>query len=235
MRRRSFVKACALGAGAAAFGPVLGTGSDLRPRYYERVRLMDGRGQPLRVSDIQPRRNYVFHYPFASTPVFLLDLGRPVRGRNGLQTEGGNRYDWDGGVGPDRSLVAFSAICAHKLAHPTPAVSYIRFRDPRAADDPPTGVISCCAENSMYDPYRGAQVLSGPAQQPLAAILLDYHEEEGTLDAVGTLGGELFDRFFREFEERLAVEYAEADPAERIVDETDVVPLESFSGNIMRC
>lgn len=235
MRRRSFVKACALSAGCAVFNPALMLAGELRPRSYARVRLLDSRGAPLSPSAIRPRWNYVFQYPYASTPVFLLDLGQPVSGRSGLTTESGDNYSWLGGVGPGHSLVAFSAICAHKLAHPTPSVSYISFRDPRNEQDPATGIIACCAENSTYDPLRGGAVISGPAGQPLAAVVLDYVEAEGALYATGTVGGELFERFFDDFEARLALEYPQGGADERIVGETAVIPLEDFSDNVMRC
>jgi len=236
MQRRSFVKACALGAGYASLNPALVLGSDdLRPRSYERVQLLDGRGEPLRPGSIKAGRNYVFHYPFTATPAFLLDLGQVIQGHNGLKTEGGKHYSWPGGVGPGQSLVAFSAICAHKLAHPTPQVSYIGFRDRRGEEEPEAGVIACCADNSSYDPARGASVLGGPAKQPLAAVLLDYVVEEDALYATGTLGGEVFERFFDAFEARLSLEYPDSDANARIQGTADVVPMEHFSGNIMRC
>ena len=94
---------------------------------------------------------------------------------------------WNGGVGPAHSIVAFSAICAHKLAYPTREVSFIRFQRDRS----PTSdgnVIHCCADHSVYDPAAGARVCSGPAPQPLAAILLDYDAERDELSALGTVG-----------------------------------------------
>ena len=49
-------------------------------------------------------------------------------------------------------LVAFSAICAHQLVYPTPAVSFISFRKTRAQKGVHDNVIHCCAEHSQYDP-----------------------------------------------------------------------------------
>ncbi len=235
MRRRSFVKVCALGAGAMAAGPGLLFSSDLVRREYSRVRLVDFHGQPLRPAELSPQRHYVFNYPYLATPCFLLNLNRPVPGLNGLSTEQGDRYAWQGGVGPQRSLVAYSAICAHKMAHPTTAVSYISFRQPRNGDDPETGVISCCAENSVYDPFRGGRVISGPAPQPLAAIVLEYDAENDALYAQGTLGGEMFRRFFSEFEARLSLEYPDGDAARPLEGDVEVIPLERYSANIMQC
>lgn len=235
MRRRSFVKACAVGAGYAALNPSAILAGELRPRDYRRVRLVDRLGEPIRPDGIRARRNYVFSYPYTSTPAFLLNLGQRVRGRDDLVTESGERYRWTGGVGPGGNLVAFSAICAHRLAHPTPQVSYISFRTPRSEEDPPAGIIKCCAENSVYDPLRGGDVIAGPAGQPLAAVLLDYVEEEDAVYATGTLGGELFQRFFDDFEDRLSLEYPDGGADERVSGEVTVLPLEEFSDNLMEC
>lgn len=236
MRRRDFVKACALGAGCAGFAPAsLLADASLRPRRYQRVRLVHASGRPVRPGELEQLRNYVFSYPFRATPAFLLDLGTTVNGEQPLQTEAGERYRSRHGAGPDRSIVAFSAICAHKLAHPTPAVSYIRFREARGNDEPATGVISCCAENSLYDPVAGGRVLDGPAKQPLAAILLEHDAAADELFAVGTLGGEMFDRFFSEFQARLSLEYPNGDAAATVAGDVEIETLSRFSGNIMRC
>src|SRR6185295_5414517 len=118
--------------------------------------------------------NYVFHYPFEATPVFLLDLDKAAEPR-ALSTKDRESYGWPGGVGPRRSIVAYSAICAHQLVYPTKDVSFISFRKMRAQKGVQDNLIHCCAEHSQYDPARGAQVLAGPAPQPLAAVLL-LHE-----------------------------------------------------------
>jgi Rieske Fe-S protein len=235
MDRRSFFRTCAVGAGLLAGADGLVAASATAARHYHRARLVAAHGEPLRIAQLRPGAQYVFHYPYAATPCFLLNLGRAVAGRNGLQTERGERYDWPGGVGPARAVVAYSAICAHRMAHPTPQVSYISFRAPRGTDDPDTGVISCCAEESRYDPARGAQVLSGPAEQPLAAILLEHDVARDELFAYGTLGGAMFQRFFDEFEARLRFENPDGDLHAPAPGEVLVRPLEEFSGNIVLC
>ena len=115
------------------------------------------------------------------------------------------RTKLDGGVG-DRHSWSPSPICAHKLAYPTREVSFIRFQSSRS----PTSdgnVIHCCADHSVYDPAAGARVVSGPAPQPLAAILLDYDADRDELAALGTVGAEQFDAFFRKYDFKLAMEY----------------------------
>jgi hypothetical protein len=70
-------------------------------------------------------------------------------------------------------------------------------------------VIHCCADHSVYDPSAGARVLSGPAPQPLAAILLDYDAERDELAALGTVGAEQFDAFFNKYDFKLTLEYGQ--------------------------
>src|SRR5689334_22509129 len=118
MRRRTFVAACA---GCAAFkvGHAL-EAPLLQTRMYSRARLMDDRSNPIRASDIRTGINYIFHYPFTGTPCFLLNLGEATAQKIDLRTAGGDPYRWPGGVGPRNSIVAYSAICTHRMTYPTP-------------------------------------------------------------------------------------------------------------------
>lgn len=157
MKRRSFVKACGAGVSCAALAASLPhalSEAAASMRRYPRVLLTNGSGQPLQASALTPGKQWIFAYPFRATPAFLINLQAPVDPVDGLVTETGEPYRWPGGVGPAQTVVAYSAICAHKLAHPTPSLSYISYRPARAADDPPAGLITCCAENSRYDPAR---------------------------------------------------------------------------------
>lgn len=238
MDRREFVEACALGGGSLA-AALAGNAwaADAKPRSYARVQLLDEVGQPLRASSLKPQTNYVFHYPFEATPVFLLDLGKAAPA-TALQTRDRQRYEWPGGIGPRRSLVAFSAICAHKLVYPTKELSFISFRK-GAAVNPQTpskgnDLIHCCADHSQYDPARGAQVLAGPAEQPLCAILLEHDPKTDQLTATGTLGGELFDDFFRKYEMKLSMEMGSG-VRRTVADRSMVRELEQFCRNPVRC
>ena len=207
MERRDFIKFCA--ASAAASGtPVLG--ADARPHFYARARLVDEKNVPLRSSAVPVNRNLIFHYPYASTPCFLLNLGRPVDGMARLKTVDDRAYEWRGGVGVERSIVAYSAICAHKLSYPTRDISFISYRVEKSARNKLGAVIHCCSEHSQYDPAQGARVVAGPAPQPLAAILLEHDARSDELFAVGTLGGEMFNDFFQKYEFRLAMEHGVA-------------------------
>lgn len=205
MDRRSFLESCTAGAAClSAAAPAFA--ADARPRQYARTLLVDDHGDALRAAAIKPLTNYVFQYPFQATPVFLLDLAKPAL-RQSLSTRDRDTYSWPGGVGPNHSVVAYSAICAHKLVYPTREVSFISFRKTRAQRGVQDGLIHCCSEHSQYDPAEGARVLAGPAPQPLAAVLLDHDAASDGLYAIGTLGGEMFDEFFSKYEFRLALEH----------------------------
>jgi len=204
MQRRRFLGSCAVAAFGAA--PALTLAADAVPRAYARARLEDKDGQAVKAGSVPRHTNLIFHYPYASTPCFLLNLGQPLEPADGLRTADALTYRWPGGVGPGRSIVAYSAICPHRLSYPTRQVSFIGYQE-----EVPAGrrgrVIHCCHEHSEFDPVHGAAVVGGPARQPLAAILLDYDARADELYAVGTLGGSMFDDFFAKYEFRLGWEF----------------------------
>ena len=242
IHRRQFLKLCtsalACLGGARAALPAEGA----QPHSYARVLLVDPAGKPLSPEGLRVDEAYVFHYPFRSTPCFLIDLGESARKGLSLETEAGEPYPSPGGVGPRGSVVAFSAICAHRMSYPTATVSFIDYRhreqdftDSAGTTTRRSRVIYCCSERSVYDPLAGGRVLGGPAPQPLAAILLEYDPEGPALYATGTLGGEMFRRFFREFGFRLALDRRSEDYAEPVEGTTTVVPIEEYSRNRISC
>jgi arsenite oxidase small subunit len=234
MDRRSFIETCtgaaaciSAGAGSSAWA------GDAKPRSYAPALLVDEHGEPLKVSSLKPQVNYVFHYPFEATPVFLLNLGKPAPPQP-LSTKNRDAYAWPGGVGPHRSVVAYSAICAHQLVYPTRDVSFISFRKRRAQRGVQDELIHCCAEHSQYDPARGAKVLSGPAPQPLCAVLLTHEPKADTLTAYATLGGELFDDFFKKYEMKLSLEVG-PNARKAVAGVAIVRELEKFCRNSIQC
>lgn len=234
MDRRSFLESCSTGAAcltAAASLPAFA--ADAKPRAYVPALLVDEQRRPLKASALKPRTNYVFHYPFEGTPAFLLDLGKAA-GPQALSTRNGDSYTWPGGVGAKRSIVAYSAICAHQLVYPTRDVSFISFRPTKAQKGVRDDLIHCCAEHSQYDPAKGAQVLSGPAPQPLCAVLLTHNPRADTLTAHATLGGELFNEFFRKFEAKLSFDVGPraVNPVDK---ETAVSDLSRYCRNTVQC
>lgn len=184
-------------------------------RYANSI-LADDRGRPTKVSSLQPLTNYLFHYPFVATPCLLLDLGRAVSG-----------------VGPRRSLVAFSAICSHKLAYPAREVSFIRFQA-KASTHSAAERIHCCADHSVYDPAQQAAVVGGPAPDALAAVELVYDAGADTLTAVGIRGVEQFDAFFAKYDFKLAMEFA-GKARQPSGEYTRVQELTQFCRNVAQC
>ena len=234
MQRREFLGVCAATCALGARDTL--AAEDLKPRLYSRVQLTHENGQPLKAAGLVAGRNYIFHYPFESTPCFLLDLGKPTVRDVQLRTESGSGYQWSGGVGPNRSIVGYSAICAHRMSYPTPQISFISYRERStagAASRPNT--IHCCSEHSQYDPAAGARVLSGPAPQPLAAILLEHDQTLDTLHAIGTLGGELFNAFFDKYEFKLAIDYGANRTRQRVSTRAAVQELQRFCKQQVRC
>ncbi len=233
MERRQFLSACAALAGSG-FTAAGADWAAAPPRLYSRSRLVDAFDEPVKAGRLAARTNYVFNYPFASTPCFLLDLGRPVAGAAGLLRANGAQYAWSGGVGRGGSIVAYSAICAHKLAYPTREISFIRFQ-PNRSPTSDGDVIHCCADHSVYDPSSGARVVSGPAPQPLAAILLDYDAERDELFALGTVGAEQFDAFFDKYDFKLTLEYGQGKARALAGDTTVVREMAQYCRQTIQC
>jgi Rieske Fe-S protein len=127
MQRREFIKICA--ATAAVGAPPAFSATEMQPRFYMRTQLVDERNQPLKAAKLEPGQNYIFHYPFEGTPCFLLNLGRPTVQNVALKTENGGNYLWPGGVGANRAIVGYSAICAHRMSYPTRQISFISYRE----------------------------------------------------------------------------------------------------------
>ena len=243
MKRRGFVKLCAAAVAGISASPELIAGSDQEYRRYDRVSLTDPYSKmPVKVSTLEVGETYLFHYPFVSTPCFLIDLGRPVNSGTRLQTEEGKPYHWQGGAGPNRSIVAFSAICAHRMSHPARSVSFInyrhrevQFRNNQDQVEQRSGVIYCCSENSVYDPAEGGRVIGGPAPQPLAAIELEYDAQEDAFYSTGTIGGEMFAKYFERFSDRLVLEHGRTDIDAVTLGTTDLVRLSDFTDNTISC
>jgi len=229
MERRGFIKFCA--ASVAALGAAE-VAADARVQLYSRARLVDEKGAPLRAGAIPANRNFIFHYPYAATPCFLLNLGKAVKPAQ-LKTGSGETYEWKGGVGTARSVVAYSAICAHRLSYPTKDISFISFRSEKSARNRIANVIHCCSEHSQYDPAEGARVVAGPAPQPLASILLEWNSTNDEIHAVGTLGGEMFAEFFDKFAFRLQLDH---DTPRAAVSGTCVVQeLDNYCRQQVKC
>ena len=238
-QRRSFLATCGLLMGMTVFKQSR-QAMAADATSFQRSQLVDHSLQPLKLDSLETRREYLFHYPFVSTPCFLIDLGKPGNS-SALETASGESYQSADGLGALQSVVAFSAICAHRMTHPTRAVSFIGFRQE------PTGfynkeqdyvrqndVIQCCSEQSVYDPAQGGRVLAGPAPQPLASIVLE-NDAEGNIYATGVRGGMMFDDYFNKFGKRLVMEYQRLDVDALVSAQTEVVPMDEYTGKTIEC
>jgi arsenite oxidase small subunit len=218
-QRREFLVACSTTVLASiAASPLLAAGDATKSavKRYQPSILSDQNGDAFRASTLKPLTNYIFQYPFFSTPCLLLDMGRDV-----------------GGVGKRRSIVAFSAICSHKLAYPAKEVSFIRFQA-QASTKSEAEQIHCCADHSVYDPAAGAKVKSGPAPVPLAAIALEYDVKKDLLRAVGTAGVEQFDAFFAKYDFKLSMEYGNR-ARDAAAKSTKLQELTQYCRNVAQC
>jgi Rieske Fe-S protein len=236
MKRRRFLSACAGCAAFAAAPQHAFAAAEVKPRYFSRVRLVDAHGQPVRAASLAVGRNYVFHYPFEGTPCFLINLGRATARDVGLKIEDGRVYAWPGGVGTAGAVVAYCAICTHRMTYPTRQISFISYRERAAA--PATSkpnTIHCCSEHSEYDPAYGARVVAGPAPQPLPAILLEHDAASDELHAVGTLGADLYNAFFAKYEMKLDLDYGTGRARRRTGDTAVVAELTEFCKQQVRC
>ena len=243
MKRRGFVKLCATAVASVTASPELLARENQQYRRYGRVALIDSYSkEPVRAAALEVGETYLFHYPFVSTPCFLIDLGKTVDSRSHLKTREGKSYRWQGGAGPKNSVVAFSAICAHKMTHPAPSVSFInyrhgetRFRNNKDEIEERSGVIFCCSEKSVYDPAHGGRVLGGPAPQPLAAIELEYDDSADVFYATATIGGEMFDRYFSEFHDRLVLEHRRTDIDATMDGSSELMRLSDYTQHTVSC
>ncbi len=243
MKRRGFVKLCASAVAGITASPELLAREHQVYRRYARVALIDPyTREPVRASGLDVGETYLFHYPFVSTPCFLIDLGKSVKTKTHLKTRDGERYRWQGGSGPNTSVVAFSAICAHKMSHPAPSVNFInyrhndtRFRNSQDEIEQRPGLIYCCSEKSVYDPANGGKVLGGPAPQPLAAIELEYDPADDAFYATVTIGGDMFDRYFRKFHDRLVLQQGRIDIDSALQGSSELMRLSDYTQHAVSC
>jgi arsenite oxidase small subunit len=140
------------GAGGAAAVAAAGAGvevADAAPTAYPALRVTS-------LAQLKPNRPVSFNYPLKAQPSVLLDLGRAV----------------PGGVGPNRSVVAYSLLCQH-MGCP---VAY----------QPAIREFVCPCHQTRYDPERLGSIIQGLAMTPLPRVLLQVRQ--GAVWAVGVDG-----------------------------------------------
>jgi arsenite oxidase small subunit len=160
LSRRIFLKssggaAAAVGAavmpGAAqAAGPANGVSTTTTLTYPKRI---VGKAGAMPVNQAQS-----FTYPDPSSPCYAIRMGNKV----------------PGGVGPNRDIVAYSAMCTH-MGCP---VAY----------DGGTRTFKCGCHYSIFDPENGGQMVCGQATEDLPRVQLSYDTKTDTVTAVGIDG-----------------------------------------------
>lgn len=204
---------------------------------YEKVQLVDSNGEPIKASSLKKETNYIFNYPFVGTPAILLDLGEETARDVTLKSEEGEEYLWKGGVGAKRSIVAYSAICSHQLAHPTPESSIIQYL-PRGkttmATEKKGGVIVCSSHLSAFDTSKGCKHITGPAEEALASIIIDVAEDD-TLWASAVLGNDKFHDYFKRYKPEMKKFYGGKRKAKKQVKENALtVTLNEYTKEIIQ-
>jgi arsenite oxidase small subunit len=111
--------------------------------------------------EVQPWKPIPFTYP-EDEPAVLLDVGKEV----------------EQGVGPRRSILAFSALCQH-MGCPVNL-------------DERRRVLVCPCHASRFDPLLRGAAVAGPATMGLPRIALDVRD--GTIWAVGVAEGLVYGR-----------------------------------------
>ncbi len=234
--RRHFLKVCgkaALSAPAVAAG--LSVPYSWAMEDAPRTQLVDSSGAPLKASALKMHENWTFQYPWLSVPVLMIRLDEPTIRQALMYGKGAQPYYWPGGVGPDRTIVAYVAICAHLLSYNAPDVSYLTYHKARNKLTRHGRAITCCAHGSVYDPAVGGQVLAGPAKHPLAAVVLEYDEETDGLTATGIVGTDLHRKFFRAHRRELRKTYGRKDWRRKVADTTVAMPLQEWTKLMVRC
>ena len=240
MDRRNFLKIAGVGA-AIAVAPSTITGRLYASEgalfeAYEKVQLVDKDGKPIKASALKKETNYVFNYPFVGTPSLLIDLGEKTAKDVSLKSEDGEEYVWKGGIGKDGSIVAYSAICSHQLAHPTPDDSFLQYlpRGGKTMACGQSGIVVCSSHLSAFDAKRGCKQIAGPAEQALASIIIEIDKDDN-LWASAVLGPDKFHDYFKAFKPEMKKYYGgKRKSKKRVKDSALTVTLNEYSAEIVQ-
>jgi len=130
--------------------------------YGTPVFAMKNRKKVAELNKLKPLKPITFNYPDEESPAILIDMGEPA-------------YM---GVGPRRSIVAFSSLCQH-MGCP------VQF-------DSKERLLVCPCHLSMFDPARGGVCIEGPAISRLPIVALEISGND--IFAVGIAQGVVYGR-----------------------------------------
>lgn len=241
MDRRNFLKVTAatgavIAVSPSVFNQKLYADNGALYSAYERVKLVDANGKAIKASKLKKETNYIFNYPHRGTPAMMIDLGKTTYKDINLKSEDGTSYIWKSGVGVKRTIVAYTAICSHQLAHPTPNDSFIQYvpTGTKSMVAPKGGMIVCSSHLSAFDASKGAKRTAGPAVEPLAAIVLEVDQQD-QIWAVGVLGPDKFHEYFKTFKPELKEFYKGKRKAKKLVSiSAKTVTLKEYSKDIIQ-
>ncbi len=231
MDRRSFITgACATIIGAACLDPSesFAGKNDAKLKEFEKAVITGADGKPLKAADLKEGESFIFNYPYASSPAFLINTGSEV-GANG---------DWKGGVGEKKSIVAFVAICTHALSYPSKNLSSIAYRHKAEGKYAKKDhMITCCSHGSVFDVDAGGKRIDGPAPAGLTAILLEHDPATDTLTASATYGiPKLHKKFLKRNKKKLRKIYGRKEYKQKVAGKTaPMKKMEEISENIAKC
>ena len=230
MERRTFIGgSCASLAAATMFDPssTLAESKSAVRTPFKRAHLVGLDGQPLKASSLEEGKNFVFYYPFVSSPAFLINTGMEIAPKGG----------WSGGTGHKKTIVAFAAICGHLLSHPKKKLSPISYRHKKEGNYAKKDrVITCCTHGSVYDVDQGGERISGPATVGLAAITMDHDVEQDTLTATGVYGAPWIHlKFLKRVKRELRKEFGRSDYKKEAEGPAQIRKLEDVSKLISNC
>ncbi len=232
MDRREFLKTCSAGAVALAAPSVLTYAEAIE---FPKAKLIDAQGNPIKASQLAANADYIFAYPYQSVPCILVNLGQALETGEKLPDSNGGDYQWLGGVGSDKSIVAFVGICQHQLQYPNKQVSMINFIAKKSDVAGRSGVINCCAHNSVYDPFAGGRVVKGPAPNPLMAVRLEWDAASDELTATGIYGHDIIKDFFKAYKRKLKKEYGRRAYKQEVAETTQIIPGREYSAMQVMC
>ena len=161
---------------ALSLGPLLDTGAFYETPWRRGVRLVDGRGKPLLLDEIERETFYTAYAQGADKEL----LGSPivvVRFEPSQLDLPAQRRDWAPG-----GVVAYSKICTHA------GCAIALFRKPTFPVVEPGPALICPCHYSTFDPTRAAKVIFGPAGRPLPQLPLAV-DSSGVLRAAGNFSG----------------------------------------------
>jgi arsenite oxidase small subunit len=151
MNRREILKtACCAGVVAAVALHDKAQAALPDARTYPQVKIVN-------INFLPAGKARTFDYPLVGRKNIIMNLGCSV----------------EGGVGPDRSIVAYSAFCTHLGCG--------------VELDDESGMLVCECHQSVYDPKRSGKLIEGPSPSNLPMVLLDV-DSNGDVYAVGVAG-----------------------------------------------